>query len=618
MSAVGAPSVGSASAASSFAPYEQAGPTMLSRQPARTNDNAVPDLMADDWQEIWDHLELRLNTLRTWRWSWWAYWALLAAFILPYRYHWLIVQNLTNRGAPDNQNIVDSTPTLAVRVCAAGMREGLMPSDRPWFKLGPGLPGLEIDKPAKDWYDDTAKRSFLVLAQSNFYTSMDQVTLDLVTFGTSPVICYEDAEDVVRFYVPCAGEYFLGVGARFSVDTLYREFVLTVLQIVDMFQFENCPLDVQQMWTEGGAACEKEYTICHAIEPNFDIASRSGRRTIRVLKGQFIYREFYWVKGLATARPLSKRGFNDRPFAAARWSVTSNDPYGRGPGMDALPDAKQLQQQTKREAEAIEKQVRPPMGADASLQEQPASINPGQITYFNTADGHPKFFPLYEVKPDIGAMRESRKEVQDRIKVTFLNDVFMAITEMEGVQPRNDLEIQERKAEKLQRLGPVIGLWKTEVAGPIIQRVLNIMLRRRLLKPLPPSLIGVPLQIEYIDMVTLAQLGAETASMERMFQVMGSLSAATQAVGVPNPARVVNWDKSAEIYAEKIDYPSEGMYTPAEVAQHDAMKLKMVQQQQQAAQMAAAVQGAQTLSQTKLGGGQSALDLVAGQAQGNA
>ena len=70
-----------------------------------------------------------------------------------------------------------------------------------------------------------------------------------------------------------------------------------------------------------------------------------------------------------------------------RWSVVSNDPYGRSPGMDILGSTMQLQQETKRKGEFIEKLIRPPMGGDPALKNEPASIRPGELTFVNADSG---------------------------------------------------------------------------------------------------------------------------------------------------------------------------------------------------------------------------------------
>ena len=94
------------------APYEEMGPTLLSQQPVTFEKD--PTNTDGDWNSIYVHLEARYGMMRTWRFSWWAYWASLAEFLLPRRYHWLVVANRMNRGSQINQQIVDSTATLAL------------------------------------------------------------------------------------------------------------------------------------------------------------------------------------------------------------------------------------------------------------------------------------------------------------------------------------------------------------------------------------------------------------------------------------------------------------------------------------------------------------------------
>src|SRR5262245_15579445 len=160
---------------------------------------------------------------------------------------------------------------------------------------------------------------------------------DLVTFGTAPIIIYEDLQDIIRCYNPCPGEYFLASDSTFRVGTFYRLFVMTVAQIVGMFGLENCPADVRGLWQSKGGSLETEKIIAHAIEPNFPIAGVSDGG-VSIVPGEYPWRELYWVWSSSADQPLSKRGFKDPPFIAPRWAITSNDAYGRSPAMDALPD----------------------------------------------------------------------------------------------------------------------------------------------------------------------------------------------------------------------------------------------------------------------------------------
>jgi hypothetical protein len=579
-----------------LAHYERSSPTLLAQQPPSLPYRPEqPDL---EWDAVYAHLESRLGMGRTWRYSYWMHWAEIAQFLLPQRYRWLVVANLFRRGSPINQAIIDSTAGLARDIASSGMVDGIFPSTRPWFKHAVGIPGLEPDTEGKNWLEDLDAAMVVVLAQSNFYDRMAQAMQDLVAFCTAPAVCYEDAEDVVRFHTPCTGEYYLFNGARLSVDAMYTENTYTVSQQVDKFGLEACSVGTQEKWRAGGASLEMEDVVACAIEPNFplDGRGRPGGKEIKVIPGGFPYREIWWLRGQKTNGPLSIRGFWDKPFAAARWATTGNDPYGnRGPGIDALGDIKQLQQETKRKLEAIEKQVRPPMGADPEMKNEPSSTTPGGITYVNSQSGKKGFWPLFEVKPDLAAMALDIKDVQTRIDRCFMVDVFMAISQMEGVQPRNAIEIAERKGEKLQRLGPVVGFLKSEFASPLLQRVANIIMRRRMLKPMPRSLMGVPLKLDYMDMVTLAQLGAETANMESTLATVGNLGALAQAAGLPPPLRIFNLDESARILAERKTFPARGLFTAAEVEAHDKAKAQQAQQAQAVQAAQAGVEAAGTL-----------------------
>jgi hypothetical protein len=596
--------------------YEAMSPSLLANEPAAgPTDEMRPGA---DWEHIYGALEGRMNALRMWRISWWQHWASLAENLLPKRYHWLITANIMNRGHPLNNHIVDSTATLAMQVCASGMWTGLTSPSRPWFKLGIALPWVELDAAGLAWLSDTEQRVYAVLGAGNFYNTMAQAFQDVASFGTAPVIIYEDFEDVIRCYLPCSGEYYLAVGARQSVDTLYREFTMTVQAIVEMFGLDNCPLQVVNLWEAGGGSLENEFIVAHAIEPNTAMLGRGmQKREIRVVPGSFTYREVYWLKGIRCERELSRRGFVEKPFFAARWSVTSNDAYGRSPGMDCLGDTKQLQQETRRKGEYIEKLVRPPMGADAEMKNEPSSILPGHVTYTNTANSKKGFWPLFEMSPAaLPPMVEDIKEIQLRIEKCFFVDVFMAISRMEGVQPRNELELTKRDLERLQVLGPFVELFEVECAGPAIMRVLAILERRKMLRPRPRSMANMPLKLEYMSMLKLAQRASETANMERTFAVAGSLSAAAKAAGVADPIRIINLDESFRIYADLLSFTSRGLFSADEVAEHDKARQAELQKQQMMAATTPAVDAAHTLSQTPIGGGQSALTAMLGGAGG--
>jgi hypothetical protein len=595
--------------------YETSGGSVLHEvSPFAPREIQRPDPM---WGDLSSHLEERLSMLRNWRLSWWQHWALLAKFILPRRYHWLITANTMTRGNQLNQEIVDATGTLAMRTCAAGMMSGLTSPNRPWFRLRSAIPNFEPDRAAQMWFEDVAERLRFIHAESNFYDSLAQMYEDLVTFGTSPVIDYEDEEDIIRCYNPCAGEYFLGVGFDFRHEVFYREFTLTVSQIVEMFGIDRVGPDIASMWQTKGGSLEQERVIAHAIEPNFPIVGR-GNREVAPLNG-WPWREAYWLRGSPGNNPLSLRGFHEMPFTAPRWSTVSNDAYGRSPCMDGLPDIMQLQTETKRKAEAIEKHVRPPMLASVSLKNEPSSILPGHITYVPTMGPGEGMRPVYEVQPDLAAMAADIAQIQQRIQVHLYNDLFKMISSLDSVERRTATEIDARREEKLVLLGPVIERLQNEGLSPRIRRHIAIMARKGLLPPMPPSLRGHPIEIEYVSMLAIAQRAAATAGIERWVAFTGNLAAADPTSLSP-PTDNIDKDATSRYYSELMGVPPKLVTDPRVLAQIRDGRAKQAQAAQMAQTAQAGVQGAQVLSQTDVGGGANALQAMLGNgpAQGNA
>lgn len=596
-------------ASGKFAVYEKSGPALLSQQPNEIDRVALAQTPA--WNKLSGHCEARMAALRNWRLSWIEHWALLSQYILPRRNIWLSqgamnqpAPNSMVRGLPINQSIVDPTGTQAMRICAAGMMSGLTSPSRPWFKLKAGTQrnGQEPDRDAKVWFEAVEDVIYGIMAGSNFYDALVQHWEDLTTYGTAPVIIYEDADDIIRCYNPVAGEYYLAVSNAMRVETMCRLFVMTISQIVEMFGLENCPADVLGMWATKGTALDTERLVAHIIEPNFEIDNDGTG----VIPGDFVYREVYWCWGMAGQKPLSLRGFKEPPFIAPRWAVTSNDPYGRSPGMDCLPDVMQLQVETKRKAEAIEKQVRPPLLADVTLKNQPSSILPGHVTYVAGLGPDKGMRPIYTVQPEIREMMEDIKEVQARIKSGFFNDLFLMLAQQ--TKDMTAYEVAQRQQEKLQVLGPIIERFQNEGAGPAIKRIFGIAARKGLLPPLPQSLQGVPITIEYISMLTLAQRSAATAGIERVEAMAGRLAAVD-----PSIMDVFDQDATIQEYSELLTLPAKLMRTPDQIAAKRQERAQEIAQQKQMQVTMAGVQGAQTLSQTPVGGGVNALQKILGQ-----
>lgn len=555
-------------------------------------------------EELRQYCEQSLQSLRTERYSWWLHWAEIAQYILPRRYIWLVTPNRQTRGSPINQHIIDSTGTIAARTCANGMMSGMVSPSAPWFRLT--LPDMRVEEgtPIKTWLAEVESRMLRIFAEGNYYQSKAQQLMDLTVFGTAPMIIYSDFHNVINCYLPAAGEYFVANSNRFTVDRLYREFVMTARQVVQEFGLSAVSESVRASWKTPGSLT-REVVIAHAIEPNDqdDIATP--------FIGKSPWREVYWERDGGGGNILRIKRFNDQPFSCPRWDLVGNDPYGRSPAMDALGDIKQLQIETKRKGQAIDKMVNPPMIADPSLKNQPASMLPGGITYVPMTAGV-GMKPVYEVKPEIAEMMADIKEVQARIQKVFFNDLFQMISNLDTV--RSATEIIERRQEKLVQLGPVLERFQAESLQHDISRTYGIMQELRLLPPIPPEMQGQTIQVQYTSMLAEMQRATVTTAIERLFAFAGNLAGID-----PHVMDNLDADEALDEYAESLRAPPKVIRDRKVVIQMRAAKEKAMQQAQQQQQMAgalqtgmAAAQGAKTLSETDVGGGQNALQMMVG------
>jgi hypothetical protein len=516
-------------------------------------------------ESLRQHVDARLLSLRTERDSWWGHWRELAQYILPRRYKWLVRPNEYSRGSSAiNNNIIDSTGTIAARTCASGMMSGVTSPTRPWFKLR--IEGVDLDKMTNGvsiWLAECERLMMKVFSESNFYNSMAIVYLDLTVFGSACSILLEDFDDVIRCHNPCLGEFYFGIDHRGKVNTLYREFVMTASAIVSQFGEKNCSEEVCKAYKTPGNS-GMEFLVCHAIEPN-------DSRSPGVAK-KFKFRSVYWIKGSDSNEALEVKGFHEDPFIAPRWDVNGGEAYGRSPGMDALGDIKQLQQEQKRKAQAIDKMVNPPMVADVQLKNQPASLLPGGVTYV-AGQNNIGFKPVYTVMPPVQELMMDIEKVQQRIKSVFFNDLFMMISQLNTV--RSATEIDARREEKLIQLGPVLERFENEALDPAIERTFNIMMRGKILPPPPPEIQGREIKVSYVSMLAEAQKATGTSAIERIFAQAGNLVAVK-----PDVMDVINTDKALAKYGHLLAVDPELINDEDEVKKVRDARNKQQQQAQ--------------------------------------
>jgi hypothetical protein len=528
-------------------------------------------------QDILKTMKSVVEGLRTDRLPWWVAWREIADYYLPQRYVYLMssAESRANR-TQRNPFILDGTGTMAARTLASGMMNGITSPSRPWLRLGiAGQKREELSRDALIWLDDVTLRMLLIMAGTNFYNAMATMYLDLSVFGTAACIIYEDFHDVFRCYSSPLGEFYLGQSDRQTINIVAREFTYKVRQVVEWFEEENCSQAVKDSWKAGGARWNQDVDIVHLIEPNYDTKGK--------LPGKFKFRETYWEKASTeTAQVLSRRGYYEMPGIFPRWELTSNDSYGTSPGMDALGDVIQLQHETKKKGQGLDK-----------------LIVPRGITYVAGVN-NVGVKPAYQINMPLNDLSVDIAQVQQRIKEIFHNDLFRMISNLDTV--RSATEIDARREEKLVLLGPVLERFENEALSPAVRRIYSIVNRAGLLPPPPPEISNMEIEIQYTSILTAAQTAVATIPIERWIGLIGSVAGVR-----PDVLNVPDWDETIRYYGQQLG-------VPAKLAVPKEESIQVTNQQHQTAQLQQAVatggglaEGAKTLSETDVGGGANAL-----------
>lgn len=476
---------------------------------------------------------------------------------------------------PKMRHLMDSHPILAFRTVGSGMYSGLSSPNRPWLRFQFADPDLNTYQPAREWIDATEQVIYRMFDASNFYQAARQNYSDMAHFGPAAGIMTEHWQHMAPTLPLQIGTYWLGFDDAFQADKLVRDCPMTVDQVVQKFVAKNGAMD----WA----------AVCPKIKAAYD--NSKYQMVVRVKQciepgpnGTWV--STLWDAGDDSRKVLEAKSYNEKPFWAPIWDEYGVGSYGRGLGHDCLADMRELHMQAKRKRELTDLLAKPPTAGVA----RDLDMRPGAHTYVEDLDAVNAAKPIYQVNPQaIGAVREDMMEIKQSIDRLTYADLFMAITNMRGVQPRNIEEILKRDEEKLSQLGPVVEQVNDNMLPVAVERMMGIARRGDLLPPAPEELQGKELKMEFVSMLAQAQKMLGLSTTERVVGFVGSLGS----VFGPQVLDKIDPDAIIDDYAERANLPAAALRDKRMV---DEMRAGRAEQEQMA-QMAAMAQPARDATQ---------------------
>ena len=512
-------------------------------------------------------------------------WKAIRDYQLPYIGCFDDTADTTDYARRRDTNIYHSVAWQANQSFAAGVMSGLTPPSRQWFRLIWSNDTMKNHPEAGELLDKRMNILQDVLLKSNFYNAIHSSYLELA-FGQAPLAIFQDADTGVHFVPFTVGTYMMENGPDGIVDTFCTKYEMTARQLADKFGTDRLPSSIRAELENGGV--KTKHKLWWLVEPN-----RFHDRNKEVMdKYHMKYLSLYWLEE-GEKDFLDIGGFQEWPIPVARYLVTGNETYGKGPGWFAEGDSKGLQKLEKDDIIAVELGIKPPMAASATTAKQGINLTPGSYT---VVERNEPVTPLFNVNVNLQHLQEKILDLQDRIKRAYSADLFMMLERLED-KSMTAQEVLQRKQEQLQQLGPVVQRLQFEFLRKIIERVYNILDRAGIL-PQPEdaelalALSNEEVTIEYISPLAQAQKMAGMTNIEQAIAFTGQLAQFDQSV-----LDKIDFAKTIDSYFDMVGAPASIKRTEEEYEAIQQQKAQAMAEAKQQEQMAQAVQMAAPAAQ---------------------
>ena len=467
--------------------------------------------------------------------------------------------SVTDLPGEGSRRIYDGTAPWAAEMLASGLHSYLSnPVDR-WATLAvAGRPANTLPFRAKAWLDEVSELiyAYYAIPQAGLNTSLHETYLDLATYGTGALYHLWDNElRIPRFRSYPLGSIWIEESAGGDIVRVQRLVKWKVSQVRQ--EFGGLPVKLSKFKDED------QVSVLHDVKlnPDYDASSRvpaKKRWTDRYVC-------------IDTTETLESSGLDRLPYLVPRWTKLCGERYGRGPAMSVLPEIRMVNTMSKTMIRAAQKMVDPPLMVEDDGYMLPIRSTPGSL--IRRRAGAEPILPLPTAQRiDVGVeMIEQRREM---IRRGFYIDWIVRGQKKER---QTAFEVQDERSQMLSLMAPIVGRLQSELLGPQIRLTYFYLVREGLVKPPPPEIEGLPLEIVYVSPAAKAQSTARGQGMLNYVQQLAQLLPIMPSLG----DSINETEFNAELQ-DQLDVPRRVLSSPEEIEE----KRQAREQQQQMAQMA--------------------------------
>jgi len=509
-----------------------------------------------------DNLLKKFDALKSKRQVWESLWQDIASYTVPRK------DNILIRDTPGTKkynDILDSTAINSVELLSGALHSMLTNPVGFFFNLTTGDSDLDNQDEVRAWFQQVVRVMHETLANSNFQTEVHEYYIDLVSFGTAVLLIEDDPEDEVRFSSKAIQEVYLDKNHIDRVDTVFREFKYTPRDLVDAFGLDILPAKIKKEYNEG---VDRDYDVIHATYPKK-----------KEEKSNFAFHSKYILR--SEKMFLQEGGFRQNPYIAARWSKSSCEVYGRGPGEKGLPETRLANLMGETTIRSAQKVIDPPMQAPDDGFVFPLITRPGGLNFYR-AGSQDRIEPIFNnQRIDYGI--EMTEATRAKIREAFFVDQLKL---RDGPQ-MTATEVMERSEQAMRFLGPMLGRQEVEFLQPMVTRLFDLLERKEKLPAVPESIkahiqeTGRAIRVRFSSVMAMSQRQSEVQNINRTMQTIAPFASAN-----PQVLDNLDGDKAVRYIAKLFNFPQELIMDTEGRDQMREQRAQQQQQQQQAEQEA--------------------------------
>lgn len=472
-------------------------------------------------------------------------------------------------GSAKNNEVFDSTLQQCTVKLAGLLQTSITPPMVNWARIVPGsfVPEEERNAKAKE-YDYATQTVFAALKPSNFDAAIGEFFLDLI-IGTGAMLVLDGGDkSPFQFVTVPIAEIALEEGAFNQIGGVFRRYKKPCRTLRSMWpDMKETPGYNEILKNDPGKLIDlNEITT-------YDPKSEDWKYVV-VMGGM----------NASEADIIVKRTFAINPWIVSRWIKVAGETFGRGPVINALPDAKTVNMAKKLELQNASLAISGVWTArnNGIFNSNSIRIVPGAVIPVQSNAG--AMGPDLQ-RLDVGGDVRFSQIVTEDLRASIKAAMYDRSLPVQGAV-RSATEWIVRQAELQEQIGAPIGRLHQELLRPLFARLISILASRGIFPPI--ELNGGDADIQITG--TLAQ----SANL-RQVETIQSWGQAAAALAGPEV-----WQSQVKV--ESIPgYLNELFGVAPQLMRSEEEKQQMMQMAAQAAQAQAAAQQQQARTPEEIG-----------------